>query len=63
MATDDAAYADWMQNIMVQHARFELVLGDRSSLYERPQDWPSTRYEQKGIAQGRAPVYLAYIKN
>lgn len=60
MATDDAPYADWMQSIMAQHAEFELVLEGRTSVYERPQDWPSTRYEQKGIAQGRTPVYLVY---
>ena len=60
MATDDAPYAEWMQSIMAQHGEFELVLDGRENVYERPQDWPSTRYEQKGISQGRAPVYLAY---
>ncbi len=62
MATDDADYAEWMQSIMVQHDEFELVLEGRASIYDRPQDWPATRYEQKGIAQGRAPVYLVYKK-
>jgi len=60
MATDDAPYAQWMQRIMAQHDEFDLVLDGRGSVYERPQDWPLTRYEQKGIAQGRAPVYLVY---
>lgn len=60
MATDDPDYAQWMQNIMGQHREFELVLEGRTSATERPQDWPLTRYEQKGIAQGRAPVYLVY---
>ncbi|MCE3230643.1 MAG: hypothetical protein K0R52_571 [Alphaproteobacteria bacterium] len=62
MATDDAAYAVWMQDIMAQHREFKLDLGERTSITERPLDWPLTRYEQKGIAQGRAPVYLAYRK-
>lgn len=60
MATDDAPYAQWMQNIMAQRSEFELVLDGRENVYERPQDWPITRYEQKGIAQGRLPVYLTY---
>lgn len=60
MATDDAPYAVWMQSIMAQHHEFELMLEGRTSVYERPQYWPLTRYEQKGIAQGRSPVYLVY---
>lgn len=60
MATDDAPYARWMQSIMDQHDAFELVLEGRETIYERPSDWPLTRYEQKGIARGRASVYLVY---
>ncbi|MGV8948430.1 MAG: tRNA (guanosine(46)-N7)-methyltransferase TrmB [Candidatus Paracaedibacter sp.] len=60
MATDDAPYAQWMQDIMAERHEFELVLDSRENVYERPKDWPITRYEQKGIAQGRAPAYLAY---
>jgi len=60
MATDDAAYAVWMQSIMAEQSAFEMILEGRASVYERPQDWPVTRYEKKGIAQGRAPVYLIY---
>jgi tRNA (guanine-N7-)-methyltransferase len=60
MATDDADYAQWMQNVMTTRSEFELTLHGRTSVYERPQDWPGTRYEQKGITHGRMPVYLAY---
>lgn len=60
MATDEADYAIWMQNVMGGHSEFELTLNGRTSVYERPQDWPVTRYEQKGIKQGRTPVYLVY---
>lgn len=62
MATDDDAYALWMQEVMANHAAFELDLGGRNDIYERPESWPNTRYEQKGISQGRAPVYLIYQK-
>lgn len=60
MATDDAPYAQWMQSVMAQQVNFELVLDGRKTVYERPADWPPTRYEQKGIAEGRSPVYLVY---
>lgn len=60
MATDDAAYAEWMQNIMAEQSAFEMILDGRETIYERPQGWPVTRYEKKGMAQGRAPVYLIY---
>lgn len=60
MATDDAPYAQWMQEIMANHPKFELILENRTTLYERPQGWPITRYEQKAMTQGRAPVYLTY---
>lgn len=53
LATDDAAYGIWMQEVMAHHSEFELVLEERTSVYERPKDWPITRYEQKGLSQGR----------
>jgi tRNA (guanine-N7-)-methyltransferase len=60
MATDDEGYAVWMQKVMADHPAFELDLEGRKNVYERPESWPNTRYEQKGISQGRAPVYLVY---
>jgi tRNA (guanine-N7-)-methyltransferase len=63
MATDDVAYGDWMQSVMAQRPEFGLSLEGRASITERPQDWPLTRYEQKGTAQGRTPVYLTYVRH
>jgi tRNA (guanine-N7-)-methyltransferase len=60
MATDVAEYGQWMLDVMKDHPAFEANLDGRSSIYERPQDWSITRYEKKGIAAGRAPVYLVY---
>lgn len=62
MATDDEAYAYWMQAVMEDDPAYELDLGGRKDVYERPDNWPNTRYEQKGISQGRASVYLVYKK-
>jgi tRNA (guanine-N7-)-methyltransferase len=63
MATDDANYGQWMQDIMLTHPAFKLHLEDRATIYERPPHWPTTRYEKKGIACGRIPVYLEYKFN
>lgn len=60
MATDDAAYASWMQSVMESHKEFNLTLKGRACITERPSDWPLTRYEKKGIHQGRIPTYLTY---
>jgi len=60
MATDDPSYARWMQDLMKQHPLFVPLLEGRKNVYERPKDWPLTRYEQKGLFQGRTPVYLTY---
>jgi len=60
IATDDQDYASWIQNIMEGNSKFELILGNRIRMTDRPTDWPVTRYEQKGIVQGRVPVYLTY---
>jgi tRNA (guanine-N7-)-methyltransferase len=60
MATDDEEYAHWIQNTMAEQPAFEQVLEGRASIFERPNDWSTTRYEKKGIAAGRVPVYLVY---
>jgi tRNA (guanine-N7-)-methyltransferase len=56
LATDDAKLAEWM----LLHAR---AAKEFEELYNRltpPDDWVPTRYEQKAIKAGRAPVYRAY---
>jgi tRNA (guanine-N7-)-methyltransferase len=60
MATDHEEYGVWMQSVMARHPQFCLDMEGRASVKDRPQDWPQTRYEQKGIRQGRGSVYLLY---
>ena len=58
LATDVAGLAQWMREQVNAHLSFVC-------LYDGPQapaDWVPTRYEQKGIAAGRTPVYLVYKK-
>lgn len=60
MATDDADYAQWMQDVMSKNTEFLISLDGQGTIYDRPSNWPMTRYEKKGIVQGRKPVYLVY---
>ncbi len=61
-ASDDAGYVEWTLEHVAGNAT--LVLTDRISgdWPSRPVDWPETRYEQKARAQGRAPVFLRYVR-
>lgn len=56
LATDDPRLSEWMLRVMHQAEAFQ-------ELYNTPippEDWVPTRYEQKAIQAGRAPVYRAY---
>jgi tRNA (guanine-N7-)-methyltransferase len=56
LATDDARLADWMLVCMRASADFEEIYNAPLP----PADWVPTRYEQKAIKAGRAPVYRIY---
>lgn len=62
MATDIPDYALWMQDVLAKRPEFVLKMDDRESLYDRPENWPLTRYEEKGIAAGRFGQFLIYQK-
>ncbi len=56
VATDHAALSPWMQAHLAEHPDFTLV----SKMDDRPEGWPPTRYEAKGLEAGRRCVYLTY---
>ena len=61
-ASDDGGYVEWTLEHVAGNEAFALtdrISGDWPS---RPADWPETRYEQKARAQGRAPVFLRYVR-
>ncbi|AIK97292.1 hypothetical protein ID47_11925 [Candidatus Paracaedibacter acanthamoebae] len=62
MATDIQDYADWMQDVLSKCPEFLPDQHGRESVYQRPEHWYITRYEQKGINAGRQASYLAYKK-
>jgi tRNA (guanine-N7-)-methyltransferase len=56
LATDVSSLADWMRENCVAHPSFSCAYDGAAP----PAGWVVTRYEQKGIAAGRSPVYLVY---
>lgn len=56
LATDHESYQGWM----LQHLRNRPELEEVLCTFEKPSDWPNTRYEAKAIEEGRKPMYLIY---
>ncbi len=60
MATDHPALAAWMLDKTVHHPAFKWSATCAADWRVPPADWPDTRYKQKGLKQGRPPVYLIF---
>ncbi|HTH96933.1 MAG TPA: tRNA (guanosine(46)-N7)-methyltransferase TrmB [Stellaceae bacterium] len=58
LGTDDVAYLRVMLATACDHPDFEWLAKGPKDWRERPEDWPQTRYEAKGIEQGRPPTFL-----
>jgi tRNA (guanine-N7-)-methyltransferase len=58
LATDDRNYLCWILEQVTDHSGFEWLARRPSDWRERPEDWPSTRYEEKARTAGRAPFFL-----
>ena len=62
LATDDRDYLAWMLEHTVAHPDFVWLARRPPDWRERPEDWPSTRYEAKARAAGREPVFLRFMR-
>lgn len=62
VATDHVSYREWILEHFERHQNFFTQI--RHDAYERPstEDWPITRYEEKGIQEGRQSAYFIYQK-
>lgn len=62
IATDHVTYREWI----LEHfdASKSLFTQQRPDIYERPplEEWPKTRYEDKGVREGRHSAYMIYQK-
>ncbi|MBV8061601.1 MAG: tRNA (guanosine(46)-N7)-methyltransferase TrmB [Alphaproteobacteria bacterium] len=59
LASDAAGLVTWMREQMAQASDLFTCLHDSAT---PPADWVPTRYEQKGIAAGRVPYYLLFVR-
>ena len=59
IATDVVQYAEWVKEQMQIFKKFKQQNVDLSV---PPENWVSTRYEQKGIKAGRHPIYFVFSK-
>ena len=60
MATDNMDYCRWMLDHMTTAAEFQWLARRPGDWRIRPDNWPSTRYERKGIDKGCPPVFLTF---
>jgi tRNA (guanine-N7-)-methyltransferase len=62
LATDIMDYARAMLECACDHRDFRWLAQSAGDWRARPADWPATRYEQKAILAGRAPLYLGFAR-
>lgn len=59
IGTDHPDYLVWMLRVLRSHPRFRWQAESADDWRKRPEDWPETRFEEKGWAAGRASTYLS----
>ena len=60
LGTDIGDYAAQMLEVVLASKAFAWQANRAADWRERPDDWPSTRYEQKAIREGRRCAYLRF---
>ena len=59
-SSDDAGYQPWMLRHLRSNAHFEWLAQSADDWRVRPDDWPETRYAEKGRLAGRKLMYLQF---
>lgn len=59
VATDVQDYLVWMLRVLRQHPDFDWSPACADDWCVRPDDWPGTRFETKGLEAGRHSTYLS----
>ena len=62
VASDDMTYIRWALRHLIEHPDFVWTAQGPDDWLGRPADWVPTRYEQKALRQGRAPVVLRFVR-
>lgn len=58
VGTDDVGYLVWMLQVLRAHPAFRWAPRSADDWRRRPDDWPETRFEEKGREAGRPSTYL-----
>lgn len=63
VATDIGDYARTILIAVMAHREFQWTAKGPDDWRVRGADWPSTRYEQKALREGRRPAYFRFRRN
>jgi len=58
--SDIIHYVDWTLRRLKRHGGFAFTDEQSDRWLERPEDWPSTRYQQKALREGRTCHYFSF---
>ena len=61
--SDIIHYVDWTLTRVKRHGGFEWPATDQEQWRIRPDDWPSTRYLEKAIREGRSGHFFEFIRH
>ena len=61
-ASDHTEYTQWIAQHLDSEKGLNKVLEFETGDEKRPQDWPQTRYELKGLSEGRPARFFIYKK-
>ncbi|MGB0749459.1 MAG: tRNA (guanine(46)-N(7))-methyltransferase TrmB [Magnetospiraceae bacterium] len=60
--SDAMPYVAWTLEHLTADERFDWLVQGPADWRARPEDWPSSRYEQKALAEGRPCAYLRFTR-
>jgi len=61
-ASDIVHYVDWTLTRLYKHGGFNWTAKQKDDWRIRPQDWPSTRYLEKALREGRSGHFFEFIR-
>ena len=61
-ASDILHYVDWSLTRIKAHGGFDWPAAQQSDWRNRPDDWPSTRYLEKALREGRSGHFFEFFK-
>ena len=61
-ASDIIHYVDWSLTRIKAHGGFDWPVSQQSDWRVRPEDWPSTRYLEKALREGRSGHFFEFVR-